>query len=116
MKPKEIANLFADLPSAAEHEAFDLILGGEMEHGHMRLERIVSAGQATPPGEWYEQPTAEWVLVLRGEAGLRFAHEDEPRRMRPGDHVLIPARCRHRVEWTSAEERTVWLALHFGPA
>jgi len=26
--------------------------------------------------------------------------------------VVIPARCRHRVEWTDPDQETVWLALH----
>jgi cupin 2 domain-containing protein len=33
--------------------------------------------------------------------------------MRPGDWLVIPARRRHRVEWTDPERPTVWLALHY---
>ncbi|MCG8543778.1 MAG: cupin domain-containing protein, partial [Alphaproteobacteria bacterium] len=76
------------------------------------LERILSTGHATPAGEWYDQPRAEWVVVLRGRAGLRFEDEETVRTLNPGDHLLIPAHARHRVEWTSDTEPTVWLALH----
>lgn len=79
----------------------------------MRLERIVSTGHATPPGEWLDQARDEWVVVLRGSAGLRFDGEPAPRVMRAGDHVLIGAHRRHRVEWTDASEPTVWLAVHY---
>ena len=81
--------------------------------GVFRLERIVSAGQATPPGEWYDQDTHEWVALLTGGAGLRFEDEAEPRVLAPGDYLLIPAHRRHRVEWTDPEPPTVWLALHY---
>jgi cupin 2 domain-containing protein len=79
----------------------------------MRLERIVSAGHATSPGQWYDQDTNEWVVVLSGRAGLRFEDESEPRVMGRGDYVLITAHRRHRVEWTDPDEPTVWLALHY---
>lgn len=80
---------------------------------HVTLERIVSAGQATPPGEWYDQDTHEWVILLSGRAGLLFEHETTARELQPGDYVLIPAHCRHRVEWTDSNQKTVWLALHY---
>jgi cupin 2 domain-containing protein len=48
---------------------------------------------------------------LKGAARLRF--EDEVVEMGPGDHVNIPARRKHRVEWTTPDEPTVWLAVHF---
>jgi cupin 2 domain-containing protein len=84
-----------------------------VETQEVRIERIVSNGQASPPGFWYDQPRAEWVAVLAGSAGLRFEGEAEMRILRAGDHLLIPARARHRVEWTDAERATVWLAVHF---
>ena len=42
---------------------------------------------------------------------LRFEGEDELLVLSPGDYVLLPSHCRHRVEWT--EEQTIWLALHY---
>jgi cupin 2 domain-containing protein len=80
----------------------------------LRLERIVSTAHRTPPGEWYDQATREWVVVLRGRAGLRFADRAEITVLEVGDWVDIPAHRRHRVEWTDPTEPTVWLALHYG--
>ncbi len=102
-------NLFTDLPGDAAAEQFDALL----RTNSFTLERIVSNGQATPGGEWLDQEKDEWVILLSGGACLKFENEPEPRVLRPGDHVLIPARCRHRVEWTTAGTHTVWLALHF---
>ena len=104
-----MTNLFAAIPPEIPEEIFEILL----ETGHFRLERIVSGGQATPPGEWYDQDSHEWVALLSGSAGLRFEDEPEPRVLRPGDYLLIPARRRHRVEWTDPEAPTVWLALHY---
>ncbi len=81
--------------------------------GSFRLERIVSHGQSTPEGQWYDQDEAEWVVLLSGAARIRFEEEKAPRELQPGDYVHIPAHCRHRVQWTSPDEETVWLALHF---
>ena len=66
----------------------------------VRVERIVSTGHVTPPGEWLEQNTDEWVVVLRGRARLRIEGHADPLDLHPGHHVLLPAHVRHRVEWT----------------
>ena len=84
-----------------------------LETEDLRLERIVSDGHATPPGDWYDQEAHEWVLLLKGSAGLRFAGEPGIRVMRPGDALHIPAHLRHRVEWTESGMKTIWLALHY---
>ncbi len=104
-----VTNLFALIPPEIPEEIFQVLL----DTGHFRLERIVSAGQATPIGEWYDQDRNEWVALLTGSAGLRFADEPEPRVLSPGDYLLIPAHRRHRVEWTDPVRPTVWLALHY---
>jgi len=104
-----MSNLFADLPARLDAEVFDILVASEM----VRIERIVSTGHATPDGTWCEQTTSEWVVVLRGSAGLRFEGDAHSRTLGVGDHVLIPAHVRHRVEWTAAREPTVWLAVHF---
>ncbi|WP_342593609.1 cupin [Ancylobacter gelatini] len=79
----------------------------------LRIERIVSQGQSSPPGFWYEQAQAEWVLLVSGEAWLRFEDEAAPRRLLPGDHLLIAPLRRHRVDETAAGMPTVWLTVWF---
>jgi cupin 2 domain-containing protein len=104
-------NLFAEIPDVSTAEIFTRLAEG----GRFTLERIVSTGQATPPGEWYDQDTDEWVVLLSGSAGLLIEGETRPRILKPGDFALLPAHQRHRVEWTADGEPTVWLALHFVP-
>ena len=84
-----------------------------LETGHLKVERIISSGQATPEGEWYDQDTEEWVILLSGSAGLLFEDEEEAFIMNAGDYVQIEPHHRHRVEWTDPEQKTVWLAIHF---
>jgi cupin 2 domain-containing protein len=104
--------LFAEVATAdGSEEVITEILVGP----GVRIERIVSTGQASPPGLWYDQPWDEWVTVLAGAARLRFESESEDRDLGPGDHVFIQAHARHRVEWTSADPPTIWLAVHTKP-
>ena len=103
-------NLFADLPTDLAQEVFTTLL----DTGGVRIERIVSQGQSSPEGFWYDQPEAEFVLLLAGAARLRFADEDEERTLGAGDWVHIAAHRRHRVAWTDPEHPTVWLAVFHG--
>lgn len=106
----EAGNLFLTLqPDAAEEQVSTLL-----EAAGFVLERIVSTGQASPPGFWYDQDRAEWVVLLRGSAGLELEGEPAPRTLRPGDWMHLPAHARHRVAWTDPDQPTVWLALHHG--
>ena len=49
---------------------------------------------------------------LTGAAKLAF--EDRVVEMKAGDSINIPAHQKHRVEWTSPDEPTVWLAVFYG--
>ena len=101
-------NLFADIPSALPEEFIQIL----WQTPHLKFERIVSRGHATPSGQWYDQDTDEWVVLLQGAAGLRIEGRDDLIEMKPGDYLLLPARTRHRVEWTAADADTIWLAIH----
>ena len=83
------------------------------ENKHVRIERIVSTGQASPDGSWYDQEDAEWVVVLKGEAKMLFVGDVQPIQMRPGDFINIPAHRKHRGEWTTPDEPTVCLAVFY---
>lgn len=103
-------NLFAGLPSAAlADEQFATIL----QRQGLRIERIVSTGQASPPDFWYDQDEGEWVVLLQGEAKLRFADEADARHLRAGDFIDIASHRRHRVDWTAPDQATVWLAVFY---
>jgi len=67
----EIFNLLTPLERLPAEEVFEELFRG----GSFRVERIVSTGQATADGEWYDQSQAEWVVLLSGSAVLRFEGE-----------------------------------------
>jgi cupin 2 domain-containing protein len=102
----EIRNLLAGIPKHLDDELVETLAGGDA----LRIERIVSRGQASPDDFWYDQESDEFVLLIKGAAELEF--EDRTEVMNAGDWLLIPARCRHRVKWTAPDEATVWLAVH----
>jgi cupin 2 domain-containing protein len=105
-----MGNLFVDVSAGSSgEEAFSEIFA----RPGLKIERIISQGQASPPGFWYDQAWNEWVIVLKGSATLQFEDEPATRALGAGDYVFIPARKRHRVEWTEPLQPTVWLAVHF---
>ncbi len=112
----KLPNLF-DLPDMpwvspsdrlSPHEHFDTLIAA----GAIKIERIISIGQTTPAGEWYDQAQDEWVILLQGNATLSYADGSEVD-LHPGDYLHLPAHCRHRVEYTSSEPPCVWLAVHY---
>ena len=108
--PPKISNLLKNLPDGTAGEVFETIA----EAAGLRIERIVSRGQTTPEGEWYDQAQDEWVLLVAGEARILFEDAGEVT-LQPGDHLRIPAGCRHRVTMTAPDRETVWLAVHYPP-
>ena len=100
-------NLFTDLPANLPDELITTLL----KAANIRIERMVSHGHVSPEGFWYDQDEHEWVIVLQGAARLRF--EDSVVELKPGDFVNIPAHRKHRVEWTTPDEPTIWLAVFY---
>ena len=104
----EVGNIFRlpnRLPSA---ELFEKLLDDD----RILIERVVSTGQATPAGEWYDQERDEWLIVLQGEGELMY--EDGSRiKLTTGDYLFIPAHHKHRVEYTSSKPPCIWLTIFF---
>jgi len=105
---KEINNIFNSLPVLPHTEEIVEILA---ENKNVRIERIISTGQSSPPEFWYEQEENEFVLLLSGEAELEF--EDKIISMKSGDYLIIPAKQKHRVKSTSNNTHSVWLAIFY---
>jgi cupin 2 domain-containing protein len=91
----------------------DEVLEVLVERPDVRIERIVSTGQTTPDGAWYDQEGNEFVLLVAGAARLRIEGEAEDRTLGEGDWLFLPTHCRHRVTWTREDPPTIWLAVHF---
>lgn len=104
-------NIFKDIPAELPDELIEKIAGDTKKE--TTIERIISRGHASPHGFWYDQDKNEFVILLRGKAALLFKEPERLIEMSPGDYINIPARTLHRVDWTSSEEDTVWLAVHY---
>jgi cupin 2 domain-containing protein len=101
-------NLFDLSGPLAHEEMFQALVPSDRG---ILIERIVSRGQTTPEGAWYDQDRDEWVALLQGEALLAY-DDGTTLKMNAGDYVLIPAHCRHRVEQTSVDPPCIWIAVH----
>jgi cupin 2 domain-containing protein len=101
-------NLLSNLPTNLPNELTTVLQEG---HG-VRIERIVSTGHGSPEGFWFDQSENEWVMVLQGAARLQLEHRVVE--MKAGDWINIPAHEKHRVAWTTPDEPTIWLAVHYG--
>jgi cupin 2 domain-containing protein len=99
--------LLSSIPATLPDEITQTLVQAE----HVRIERIISHGHASPEGFWYDQEESEFVLLVQGAAQLRF--EDSVVEMKPGEWINIPANRKHRVEWTTMEEKSVWLAVFY---
>src|SRR5438093_895327 len=103
-----VKNIFDELPQLLPKEFVQTLI----RDADVRIERIISHGHASPADFWYDQPQHEWVIVLKGAARLLF--DDGMGEMKPGDFVNIPAFKKHRVDWTTPDEPTVWLGVRYG--
>ena len=97
-------NLFGEFSHSAE-EYVEVL----KSDNNVRIERIVSEGQISPPDFWYDQDEWEYVIVLQGSAELET--ESEKITMNAGDWIIISEHERHRVTYTSKEPPCVWLAV-----
>lgn len=110
MSRQHSVNLF-DLPTPLPSEEWFEVL---CQTANARIERILSTGQTTPPGIWYDQDTDEWVMLIQGNAQLTYA-DDTQVNLKAGDSLFIPAHQRHRVSFTSSDPPCIWLAVHLTP-
>lgn len=107
MEPNHF-NIFSDIPAQLPEELFDCVL----KQDNIHIERIVSRGHVTPEGYWYDQIFDEWVILLQGQAVVAYEQDQVYFTLKAGDYLFIPAHVKHRVEWTTPEINTVWLAVH----
>ena len=100
-------NIFNLPPELPKEELFESLVSSNQ----VLIERIISTGQTTPEGEWYDQEQDEWVILLQGEAVISYFDASRIT-LKTGDYLFIPAHQKHRVEYTSSEPVCIWLAVH----
>lgn len=105
-----MVNLF-DNPLPQTQEQVEVLHASDA----VRIERIVSWGQASPADFWYDQTEDEWVSLIAGRAQLKLRDPLELVDLQAGDSLLIAAHRPHRVEWTQPDAATIWLAVFSRP-
>lgn len=101
--------ILENIPAELPEDLFETICFTES----VKIERIVSRGHASPEGFWYDQDRNEFVLILRGSAGLKIEHQEEIVVLKAGDYLNIGSHVKHRVEWTDPHGETIWLAVYY---
>ncbi|MCF6251129.1 MAG: cupin domain-containing protein [Methylococcaceae bacterium] len=104
-----VKNIFSDIPKQIPDELFQTLLSKE---GQIKIERIISKGHSTPIKEWYDQIQDEWIILLKGKAKLQLKNNLSLINLNSGDYYFIPAHTKHRVQWTTPNMETIWLAIH----
>ncbi len=102
-------NIWAAIPDQLPDELTEILAAS----AGVKIERIISRGHSSADGFWYDQDYNEWVLLLKGKAGLSFADRPGTIELTAGDYLNIPAHVRHRVAWTAEEGETLWLAVKY---
>jgi cupin 2 domain-containing protein len=100
-------NIFEDIKMSNQEEFLEII-----QKENVKIERIVSTGQTSAKDFWYDQVQNEFVLLIEGEAIIEF-EEDKKVHLKKGDYLNIPANKKHRVDFTSLDEPTIWLAVFY---
>ena len=101
-------NIFQNIPTNLDEELFTNIL----DHKGLKFQRIVSDAHITPKDEWYDQEDNEWLILIQGAAIISFEDEEDIT-LKVGDYLNLPSHKRHRVSWTSEDEKTIWLVAHY---
>ncbi|ACK67511.1 Cupin 2 conserved barrel domain protein [Rippkaea orientalis PCC 8801] len=100
-------NIFQIPSNLGDQEIFETILANPT----LKVERIISSGQVTEAGKWYDQQQDEWVILLQGEAQLSY-EDGRQINLKKGDYLLIHSHQKHRVDYTSNNPPCIWLAIH----
>lgn len=100
----EVFDFLSDIPDASKEEVFETIVKNE----NIKIERIVSSGQTTPSDYWYDQTKDEFVLVIDGEAKIKY-DDGTIFDLKKGSSLYIKAKQKHQVIYTA--DKTIWLAI-----
>lgn len=99
-------NIFKNIPASMHSEITEILA----LKGSVRFERIVSTGQVSPEGFFYDQDEDEFVIVVKGKSVMSFSNGSKIT-LNEGDYFNIPKGLKHRVDFT--ENPTVWLAVFY---
>src|SRR5947209_3548889 len=96
------------MPSRYRHyKGKEYTVFGVARHSETLEELVVYRQEYGEYGLWV-RPRQMFSEMVKVEGGMV--------EMKPGDFVNIPAFTKHRVDWTTPDEPTVWLGVRYGGA
>lgn len=98
--------LLKNIPSESKDEIFETLI----EKKDIKIERIISYGQTSPKDYWYDQDQDEFVLLIEGEAKIKY-ESGEIIKLEKGSSLYIKAHEKHQVIYTA--NPSIWLAIFF---
>lgn len=105
---QQMIKLYENIPDYSDEEIIDIL----HEDDKVKIERIVSYGQQSPDGFWYNQDYNEWVIIISGSAVIEY-DDGKLYNLNTGDNLFIPSHKKHRVKETDKHNKTIWLALFY---
>jgi cupin 2 domain-containing protein len=100
----DIIKLYPENPKQGLEKFHDIVEGKSFI-----LEHIISNGEVSEEGFWFDQRRKEWAALIQGEATLEF--EDGILELVAGDSVIFEPHQKHRITKTTVD--AVWIAVHF---
>ena len=83
------------------------------ENTEVKIDRVIAQGQITPPGEFPDEPSHEFIYLEKGKLVLEYEGEAKKVTLTPGHSALKSPVQKTRADFTSEEEDTVWLKVSF---
>jgi len=105
----EVSNFYNYSYIEKNRELFETIV--EKNNVHIKIKKIISVSYSDDNNKWYDQDEDEWVMVLRGKAGIKFS-DGEIINMQEGDYIFIPQHKKHQIIYTSNNPPCFWLAIY----
>ncbi|MGL4333182.1 MAG: hypothetical protein ACRCZQ_02355 [Bacteroidales bacterium] len=103
-------NIYDAITPENNQEITDILLRSAGANGAMnlRIERIVSNGEASPPDFWYDQDFNEWCCLVHGCAVLQTELQEEIV-LSKGDSCFLSRHLKHRVSEVSDD--AIWITV-----
>jgi hypothetical protein len=87
------------------------------ENDVVKIDRITVRGQITPPGVFPDEPSHEFIQVLKGNIVLEYklaGGETKKVSLRPGEFAIKSPKEQTRADFTPPEEDTIYLKISHG--
>lgn len=84
------------------------------ENTSVKIDRVTARGQITPPDEFPQEPSYEFIQLLKGQLVLEYKGEDKKITLKKaGDYAVKSPNQRTRADYTAVNKPTVYLKVSY---